>query len=76
MSLKSLKCREVISQWEVLREQDHLDAVGVKGREPFFTCESIRQGFANEVIVLDGLDIYSFIEICGSIQTKQRKSHK
>lgn len=48
----------------MLREQDHLDAVGVKGREPFSPV-SIRQGFANEVIVLDGLDIYSFIEICG-----------
>jgi hypothetical protein len=49
----------------VLREQEHLDAVGVKGREPLFSPVSIRQGFTKEVIVLDELDTYSYIEICG-----------
>lgn len=43
-------------------------AMGAKGREPLFSAMNVRESFTNEVVILDGRGMFSYIEICGTFR--------
>lgn len=45
--------------------------MGVEGREPLFLAVSINRGFTKEMVTLDGLSIFSYIEVCGTFRIKE-----